>query len=349
MKESSQNVNKTINTKEPFKEGKKGKKILKKIANTATNVTKKATTATEKVAEKVATVAKKAVSTVEDALKTLDLNKLIKDPIDKEANKIFDGVKKFTDKTLDALRDATKDVEKALKKSVQDIESVITDDLKKGFDPSKGIDVVIKEFSNMVKFSKTIDRRFENVFVGVGSVFYGLGLTIEGIGKGIGLGFNQIGELFQYIGEFMFTYLVCIVKMLNNIWGCFFYYLVELFLQILYLPVRIMLYIAYAVFGVDLYERERQAFQGLYDMSYLMYKYTGYHFMYWPKPIREKCFVCVRLKTDTVSAKAAQVDEVFTKKLPDFMQQGIKLMQKSSKHFQEVGAYPNVKRAKDVK
>ena len=92
--------------------------------------------------------------------------------------------------------------------------------------------------------------------------------------------------------------------------------------QILYLPIRILLWCSKQIFGVDLYGRERQGFEGLYDMSYLMYKYTGYHFMYWPKPIRERCFVCVRLKTSAVEWKANQVDKAFTKGLPKEMKKG---------------------------
>ena len=95
-----------------------------------------------------------------------------------------------------------------------------------------------------------------------------------------------------------------------------------MFLQILYLPVRIMLWCSKHIFGMDLYQREKQAFDGLYDMSYLMYKYTGYHFMYWPKPIRERCFVCVRLKTSTVSRKAKQVDAKFSKDIPGYINKG---------------------------
>lgn len=83
-----------------------------------------------------------------------------------------------------------------------------------------------------------------------------------------------------------------------------------------------MLWVSKHIFGQDLYDREKQAFDGLYDMSYLMYKYTGYHFMYWPKPIRERCFVCVRLKTSTVSRKAKEVDEKFSKDIPGYIKKG---------------------------
>ena len=110
-----------------------------------------------------------------------------------------------------------------------------------------------------------------------------------------------------------------------------------MFLQILYLPIRIMLWCSKHIFGIDLYEREKQAFDGLYDMSYLMYKYTGYHFMYWPKPIRERCFVCVRLKTSTVARKAKEVDEKFSKDIPGYIKQGERTIGKGTLQLLKAG------------
>ena len=44
--------------------------------------------------------------------------------------------------------------------------------------------------------------------------------------------------------------------------------------------------------------------------------------MYWPKDIRERCFVCVRLKTSTVEWKAGEVDKTFSKGLPKAIKEG---------------------------
>ena len=108
------------------------------------------------------------------------------------------------------------------------------------------------------------------------------------------------------------------------------------------------MFLGYAM-GLDLYARERQVFEGLYDLSYMAYSLTGYHFMFWPKHIRERCFVCVRLKTDAVAGKASDVDKAFNEKLPEFMQRGIGTIQKGQRHFKEVGAKPYSKPANRVK
>lgn len=264
----------------------------------------------------------KGFASLGDALKGVDLNKLVVRPVEKGLNSAFDPVEDAIDDVGDAVKDMADKTKQSFVKSVNVLRDTIKKSILKTFDPTKGINDVISEFNKMVKFFNTVPRRVNNVFDGIGGIFYGIGVTIEGIGKSIGLGFYEIGLLFAYIGEFITTYLECIVKMLINLWSCFFYYIVEMFLQILYLPVRIMLWCSKHIFGIDLYQREKQAFDGLYDMSYLMYKYTGYHFMYWPKPIRERCFVCVRLKTSTVSRKAKQVDAKFSKDIPGYIKKG---------------------------
>lgn len=264
----------------------------------------------------------KGFASLGDAMKGVNLNKVIVDPVKKEFNSAFNDVTKVFNNIGDDINKIAKKTGKTFEKSTNTLRDTIKEEILKTFDPTVGIDGVIKEFNKMVKFFNTVPRRINNVFGGIGGIFYGIGITIEGIGKSIGLGFYEIGLLFAYIGEFITTYLECIVKMLVNLWSCFFYYIVEMFLQILYLPIRIMLWCSKHIFGQDLYDREKQAFDGLYDMSYLMYKYTGYHFMYWPKPIRERCFVCVRLKTSTVARKAKEVDEKFSKDIPGYIKKG---------------------------
>ena len=264
----------------------------------------------------------KGFASLGDAMKGVNLGKVIVDPVKKEFNSAFNDVTNVFNNIGDDINKIAKKTGKTFEKSTNTLRDIIKEEILKTFDPTVGIDAVIKEFNNMVKFFNTVPRRINHVFGGIGGIFYGIGITIEGIGKSIGLGFYEIGLLFAYIGEFITTYLECIVKMLINLWSCFFYYIVEMFLQLLYLPVRIMLWCSKHIFGQDLYDREKQAFDGLYDMSYLMYKYTGYHFMYWPKPIRERCFVCVRLKTSTVSRKAKEVDEKFSKDIPGYIKKG---------------------------
>jgi len=292
---------------ESFKEPINFKKIGRSIARGAKSATKK-----------VKSFAEQQV----DFFKKVDWNKAINNPVVDEIEKGWKEVDKAFTKFGDDMVAVYKFMEDSNRKTMNNVLDVFKKFSLKKFAASLGIHDLIQGFKDMEKFFKTFPKRFKYVFGGVGGIFIGVLETIEGIFNGTFLGIIQTGELIEYVGEFLFTYLKCTVKMLTNLWSCFFYYIVELFLQILYLPVRIMLFVSKQIFGVDLYAREKQAFQGLYDLSYFMYKYTGYHFMYWPKDIRERCFVCVRLKTSTVEWKAGEVDKAFSKGLPKAIKKG---------------------------
>ena len=257
-----------------------------------------------------------------DFFKKVDWNKAINNPVVDEIEKGWKEVDKAFTQFGEDMERIYKFMEDSNRKTMNNILDVFKKFSLKKFAASLGIHDLIQGFKDMEKVFKTFPKRFKYIFGGVGGIFIGVLDTIEGIFNGTFLGIIQTGELLEYIGEFLFTYLKCTVKMLTNLWSCFFYYIVELFLQILYLPVRIMLFVSKQIFGVDLYAREKQAFQGLYDLSYFMYRYTGYHFMYWPKDIRERCFVCVRLKTSTVEWKAGEVDKAFSKGLPKAIKKG---------------------------
>lgn len=258
-----------------------------------------------------------------------DFKKIILDPIDKF----------FKD-----------DIVKPMKKAfVDDLGKPVKKAFTKGMDPTKGIDSVIKEFNSMVKFLGTMGRRFENVFAGMGNIFMGLGLYIAGVGKGLGLGLEQMGILFVTVGEFIFTYLACILKMIISFPFCIFFYIIVMVLQILYIPVRIGLWCSKEIFGVDLYEKEKQAWSGMRELSYFVYKYTGYHFIYFPKFIRQQCFVCVRLKSSTIERKGKEIDNAFNVKLPAFIKNGDKALKRAGKQFSESGAMPKPRHPRHVK
>ena len=57
-------------------------------------------------------------------------------------------------------------------------------------------------------------------------------------------------------------------------------------------------------------------------MDTIFYSFFGFHLIYFPKSIREDCFVCKRLKNSAVSKKADDVADTFNKKIPEIMKRG---------------------------
>ena len=254
-----------------------------------------------------------------DILKGVDFSGKVIDPVKKGLN---DGlVKPVTDGTKNIFDDIKKGFEK-------DIIKPFEDNLIKQFKPSKGIDEVIGFFDKkIVPFFNKLPGRLEAIGLGFKDVFFGIGLSVAGLGKGIGLGFEGIATLFIDIGELISTYINCIFKMLINLPFCFFFYVVRVILYIFYLPIAIMLWASKNIFGVDLYSREKQAWSSITELSYICYKYTGYHLIYFPKYIRERCFVCVRLKAERLEDTAEHIDNTFNEKLPAMLKAGQKMIE----------------------
>ena len=254
-----------------------------------------------------------------DILKTIDFSGKVIDPVKKGLDNGL--VKPVTDGTKGIFNDIKKGFEK-------DIIKPFEKNLIKQFNPSKGIDEVIGFFSKkIVPFFKRLPGRLEAIGLGFKDVFVGIGISIAGLGKGIGLGFENSAYMFGDIAELISTYIQCIIKMLVNLPFCFWFYVVKTILYIFYLPFVILLWISKNIFGLDFYQREKAAWRVITDLSYLCYRYTGYHLIYFPKHIRERCFVCIRLKAKRIEDTADDIDNAFNKKLPAMLKAGQRMIE----------------------
>jgi len=175
---------------------------------------------------------------------------------------------------------------------------------------------------------KDIIERFKKIGYGFDDIFKGIGDEFVGLGEGLRLGFDDIGLLIEYTGEFLLTYTMCGVKFITNIASCFFYYMVDTILQIFYLPVRIFLFIIWASFYKKVYNLETKFWDNINKLDNLNYKYTGVYFTRWPKKIRDLCYNCKRLKVQVLKNKAGDVQDDFDIRMPRLLQAGVNRMKK---------------------
>jgi hypothetical protein len=122
--------------------------------------------------------------------------------------------------------------------------------------------------------------------------------------------------LIAYASEFVFTYTVCGVKYISNIPNCIFYYLVDMFIQILYLPLRITIWILYAFLGINLYPTQKMIWKYVEQINGYVYGFTGFNIIRWPKNIRDQCYNCKRLKTSVLVNKASDINKGFKTAIP---------------------------------
>ena len=164
---------------------------------------------------------------------------------------------------------------------------------------------------------KDIGKRFTSFFESIPLIFQGVGDELNGVGEGIKLGIDDIFRLIKYIFIFINSYVGCGIYFLSNLKGCFFYYLLETFGQTLYLPVRFIIWCSQQA-GNDIQGQVDTFWKTMDDkVDKPFYKMFKFHLLHYGHPIREKCYVCKRLKTIVVKNQATVVNDDFKDHPPE--------------------------------
>ena len=150
-----------------------------------------------------------------------------------------------------------------------------------------------------------------NICDGIKKIFMGIGEEFEDVGEGVTVGVIDISTLIELVFIFLGSYIGCAVYFLTNIKGCLFYYLVEVLGQILYIPVRITVWIC-SFFKFDLQKYLDTFWDNMESIDQVVYKYVGIHIIHYPRNIRQKCYVCKRLKTQVLTNQATVVKDDFS-------------------------------------
>jgi len=189
-----------------------------------------------------------------------------------------------------------------------------------------------KSISRMFKVILTFPKRIANIGKGLGNIFKGIGLSYWGILKGTSLGFKDIVLLVYYASYFIFTYTICTVQYIKNIPKCIFYYIVDIFFQLIYLPVRLVLFCVWLIFR-DVYKIESRIWKLIYKLDIMIYDLTGFRITRWPKNIRDQCYNCKRLKISVLMKKGKDIYKDFFVKIPKMMLKGVNTVDKGGKQL----------------
>ena len=272
------------------------------------------------------------------------------DGVLKDVNKVMDGIKDTLNKATEELnKGLTKSLDatdKAVKESTKNTTSGLKDVQKELQKPFKGIDKLIKDFEDIViTFNKSVPNRFKNLFASIEVIFQdGLAGEIKTLTDSINSGFKGIGYLFAATGELLRTYIMCTIKFIKNLYFCFIFYVVEIALRIFYLPIWLVMWSLKTFLGLDLFWLEERSIKGLEMLNGYTYSLFGFHIIYWPKNVRERCFTCIRLKKGVLKETAKKVDYNFNERIANAS--GIKMKwaeMVAKKHGQEMGNWPDVK------
>ena len=209
-------------------------------------------------------------------------------------------------------------------------------------DVINGVKYMIETFKRIICFLASVPKRIQNINAGFENIFNGINEEFDAIGKGFGMGVESISLFGLYIGEFIKTYSVCGFKFVSNFFGCAFYYIIDIFIYclktIIYLFVQSLYWIIFTLFKIDVSYVEEQVYLALAEVDKIISPYLGFSFLdiHWPKSVRDKCYLCKRLKSSAVKTKATNIGVTFNEKIPNLFGKSRGMMRRGRHQFEEI-------------
>ena len=266
---------------------------------------------------------KKAGNAIKGAFQ--DVGNKTKEVVKKVENTVADIKFPSPDDIKNQMEKAFNDLEEKTKRGFNDIGKEVKGVAKKAQDAIMG--PLLDIFDKVKKAFDQIPKRFTAFGNGFKTVFDGIGEEFKGLGDGLHDGFNNIGKLLKFSGIYVFDYVLCGVKVLQNLHACIFYYALQMIGQIFYLPIRWYLWLLYMV-GLDLYSYETEFWDYVEWFDGITFTNLGFHISRFPKNIRDQCYNCRRIKQSTISRVAKDINHDFMTGIPEKLQRGIRTIER---------------------
>jgi hypothetical protein len=264
---------------------------------------------------------------------------------------IFNNIKNdITNNVINPMKKILVDAIDNMKKGVVDMINTVTAEIKNAINEiTDGFNQAIQKitdwfqqlgkqmnsvFGQIAVFFNDLGNRFTQMGKGLGDIFTGLLVEgPEGLGKGLYKGFADIGTLFFWTSEFVFSHIICGVQYMQNLHKCFLYYTLDILGKIWYTPIYFINWIAYEWFDKDLVPGQEKIWNMIYAMDDDFNASFGFHFARYPKNIHDMCYNCKRLKVLALKDKSRQINYDFNTNIPELLNKGNKKMQSGGDKF----------------
>jgi hypothetical protein len=186
-------------------------------------------------------------------------------------------------------------------------------------DPFKPLTDFGKNMEKGFGVFKEIGERMKRIKYGFDDIGNGIKNEFKGLGDGLNIGVTDIGRLLEYVFIFVGSYINCSVYFLTNLKSCLFYYIMDFFGQVCYLPFRLALWffsVLNKVLGTN-----NKVLESMVDKFWIyvevvdkiVYKYGNFHISHYPRDVRRRCYVCRRLKQRVIVRQGDKVNDDFSK------------------------------------
>lgn len=252
----------------------------------------------------------------------------IVDPVENGFKTAINTVKDGLNKSINTVKSTFEGLINDLKKFFEDAMAKVKgffDDLVQKI--TSGFAVITNFFNDFVNRMKKMGNAIKDIFGGIGTEFTGLG-------EGLNLGFTNIGILFKWTGEFVFSYITCGIQYIQNLHRCIFFYVLDTLGYMMYsIFIGIPLWILKTFMKRDLYKSMDKLWNTVYEYDAYIYGYTGFHIAHYPKNIRNLCYNCKRMKITALKNKVSEINYDFLVKMPELLNKGVVEMDRGGQDF----------------
>jgi hypothetical protein len=168
-------------------------------------------------------------------------------------------------------------------------------------------------------------------FDGVSRVIVGLGKAFIGTLESLDIIIPDVFDGIITFGTFLLTNIICLARGIGSLPECIFFYIIDTIIQLIYLPIRLILWAVKAFVGINLYLIQDKIFGLAKDFNDFVYGIVGFDLIYWPQYIRNKCYNCKRLKVKVMVNKAQELGDDFMYKVAPKIWPGIEMIMRGAK------------------
>jgi len=177
----------------------------------------------------------------------------------------------------------------------------------------------LKDFGDNMKKAfgvfQEIGERMKRIKYGFDDIGNGIKNEFKGLGDGLNIGVTDISRLIEYVFIFIGSYITCGVHFITNLKNCLFYYLMDTIGQLMYLPIRITQFLFRIIMPNNkiLDHFINYIWRKVEKLDKIIYGFVGFHICHWPRGVRERCYVCRRLKQHVIVRQGDRVNDDFSK------------------------------------
>jgi len=183
--------------------------------------------------------------------------------------------------------------------------------------------------SKIGDFFKKIGRAFDairGVQQGMQDIFEGLLIEMTAGPIGYSYAVKDLFQLTEYLFIFIFTHLECMNKISKNYVTCFLTYSVDFLIGLVLLVPCAALYLTCFMTGWDYNQQIDKMKRMAEELDAHIFGIFGAHIIHWPKPIRDMCYNCKRLRPEALVAKTMDVEYDITGRIATLAVGGVMKM-----------------------